>query len=138
MKIDFIGQKMAIEFDKVPRFLYFNEDAKGCGAVFLDGQRVKKLKSLRMESISSVDKFVPLKYSITHYNSEDGKFPMEETIGNMLPPIEIGVKLLDLCKFKDVLDIINNFAFDERIPAEVRQEFVNKITKAMEGQNENR
>ena len=138
MKIDFDGQKMAISFDKVPRFLYFNEEGKGCGAVFLDGQRVKKLASLRMESVSSNDRFVPLKYSITHYNSENGKIPMEETIGNMLPTIEIGVKLLDLCKFKDALDIIKQYAADERIPAEVKQEFMTKIAKALEEQNENR
>ena len=50
MKINFNGQGMAVQFDKVPRFLYFNENRYGCGALFLDGQRIKGLVDCEMQS----------------------------------------------------------------------------------------
>ena len=136
MKINFDGHTMAISFDKVPRFLYFNEEGNGCGAVFLDGQRVKKLVSLRLESHTKYDKssYYPLKYSITHGNEAGGHAPMEETIGNMRPDIQVGVKLLDLCKFKNAIEIMKAYANDERIPEDVRKEYAAKISEALESE----
>lgn len=33
--------KVVIRLDKMPKFLYINENSNGCGQVFIDGERIK-------------------------------------------------------------------------------------------------
>ena len=56
MKIDFNGQEMIVKFDKIPSFLYFNEEGKGCGKVFLNGVHRKGLQELKLEAKTASDK----------------------------------------------------------------------------------
>ena len=65
MKINFNGQGMSIQFDKVPRLLYFNENGYGCGAIFLNGQRIKGLVEVQTKAHTTDDKDIyPLQYTI--------------------------------------------------------------------------
>jgi len=133
MKIDFDGHKMVISFDKVPRFLYFNEEGSGCGAVFLDGQRVKLLSSVRMEAYTKNDGInPPLKYSIVHCNGE--RQPMEETFGNMQPDVQVGIKLLDTDIFKAIIEVMKQYATDSRIPNFICKEYIGKIKEALKSE----
>lgn len=137
MKIDFDGQKMAIEFDKVPKFLYFNENEEGCGAVFLNGQRVKRLCRTKLDAKSNDWEKYPLKYSIEKLDEETHSI---RTIGNMGTKdfVTVGVKVMDLEPFQNVLNIFKQYASDERIPEEARKEFIDKVLNITEEQNENR
>lgn len=70
MKIDFINEGMTIHFDKVPRLLYYNEQGKGCGAIFIDGQRKNPLVSVNLQSKTRDEHENPLFYSIITVNNE--------------------------------------------------------------------
>ena len=72
MKIDFNEKGMTINFDKVPKLLYFNEESCGCGAVFLNGQRIKGLMELKVHSETADEHSGhPLKYFIKHFDKEN-------------------------------------------------------------------
>lgn len=126
MKIDFIGQKMAITFDKVPKFLYFNEDNQSCGAVLLDGQRVKALVSVDLHAMTNDQNVHPLSYKVNFRESREEKSVATGKIDKLTIPI----KIMDLEPFKKALEVMKQYAADERIPEEIRKEFADKLFKS--------
>lgn len=128
MKIDFIGQKMAITFDKVPKFLYFNEDNQSCGAVLLDGQRVKALVSVDLHAMTNDQNVHPLSYKVNFLESREEKsIATGKTIKDCLT---IPIKIMDLEPFKNALEVMKQYSADERIPEEIRKEFADKLFKS--------
>jgi hypothetical protein len=132
MKIDFNKQGLAIQFDKVPKFLYFNESGNGCGAIFIDGQRIKGLIELNIhsETLDGSASPKPLRYFIKRRKA-DALSP--ETMGNSKIPdfMTAKVKIVDLEPFKSA---IKQFANDDRIPVEIRQEYADCFQKSCESE----
>ncbi len=126
MKIDFNQNGMTINFDKVPKFLYFNENNEGCGQVFLDGVRTKLLQDVRMHAHTrDQEGRHPLQYRIQH--GEQGKADSKTISANMQNEISIGIKILDLEKFKNLISCIKSLIEDERIAADIRKEYGREI-----------
>ena len=59
MKIDFNEQGMSIQFDKVPKLLYFNEERAGCGKLFLNGVQRKGLVDVKIHAHTADEKAKP-------------------------------------------------------------------------------
>ena len=129
MKIDFNENGMTINFDKVPKFLYFNEEARGCGQVFLDGVRTKLLQDIRIHA-HTVDENGrhPLQYSITYGEKGPSGFSSKTMSSNMKNELRVGIKVLDLEEFKGFIACVKEIMEDERIPEGIRQECAKKIT----------
>lgn len=72
MKIDFNDKGMTISFDKVPKFLYFNESGNGCGSVFIDGVQIKKIVDVKLHAHTNDLDIHPLEYNVEHYTEENG------------------------------------------------------------------
>lgn len=130
MKIDFNQNGMTINFDKVPKFLYFNENNEGCGQVLLDGVRRKGLQDIKIEAhTNGMNGRHPLKYSISYYDREQSS---SNTISlNMKNDICIGIKILDIEQFKKVISCIKELIKDERIAADIKKEYAKKIVAAV-------
>lgn len=121
MKIDFNGQEMSIKFDKVPRLLYFNEEGKGCGKVFLSGVQIKCLQDIKIQAhTAGPNGWPPLKYRIQYI--EPGTKGEPQFISNMKEELCIGVKILDIKEFSGLLEWVNNILDDARIGETVRKE----------------
>lgn len=135
MKIDFNKESMTIKFDKVPRFLYFNENGEGSGKVFLDGQRIKELQEVNVhaESINDKINFESFKYFIKKYNSDAHS---SETIGNYNSSnfATVEVKIMDIEPFKSVISTIKQFIYDDRISSEIRNEYIDIFQKTIESE----
>ena len=50
MKVDFNEQGMMIQFDKVPRLLFFNDEPTGSGKLFLNGVQRKGLIDVKIHA----------------------------------------------------------------------------------------
>jgi hypothetical protein len=134
MKIDFNNNGMTINFDKVPKFLYFNEESAGVGQVFFDGVRRKGLQDVKIQAHTTGTKgWPPLKYKIQY--QEPGTNG-SQFISNMEEELCIGVKILDTDIFKKFLDNYKQLLSDNRIPETVREEYSKKLAEIMEVQNE--
>ncbi len=130
MKIDFNENGMTINFDKVPKFLYFNEEGKGCGQVLLDGVRRKGLQDIKIEAQTRDEKgWPPLKYRIQYIEPKTGGGP--QYISNMKEELCIGIKILDIDVFSDFTERVHDMLSDTRIPDSIRQEHFNKIFEAL-------
>jgi hypothetical protein len=125
MKIDFNENGMTINFDKVPKLLYFNEESKGVGQIFLNGVQRKNLQDVKIQARTrDEDGWPPLKYRIQYY--EPGtKEP--QFISNMKEELCIGVKILDLDIYKAFLEKVKTIVEDERIPESIRQEHMKTL-----------
>ncbi len=80
--------KLKVIFDEAPAFLYINENGNGCGQVYIDGERLKGLQRVKIESeTNTFNNKKPLKYSIQHIIGvvqPDGKLkPTIAVTGNM-------------------------------------------------------
>lgn len=125
MKIDFNGQEMIVKFDKAPNLLYFNEEGKGCGKVFLNGVQRKGLQKVKIEAETAGPKgWPPLKYRIQYF--EPGK-KESQYISNMAEELCIGIKILDIDEFSDMLEWIKQVISDERISDSIREEYINSL-----------
>ena len=134
MKIDFNENGMTINFDKVPKFLYFNEDNKGCGQVFLDGVRRKGLQDIKIQAHTKEENgWPPLRYRI-QYQEQSTNEP--QFISNMKEEICIGIKILDLKEFKAFVACVKEITEDERIPEDLRQEYTKKIAASISQNSE--
>ena len=122
---------MTIAFDKVPRFLYFNENGEGCGSVFLDGQRIKGIQKVKVNSRTRTEKveFDTFQYSVERI---DEKTHDSQTIGNIKSDLTVGVKVMDFEPFKNAIEIMEQYINDDRIPEEIRKEFADKILNNVE------
>lgn len=128
MKIDFNGREMTIKFDKVPKFLYFNEEGFGCGQVYLYGQRIKKLCSVAVNAHTKDDKGVhPIEYKIKYCEERLGY----KTISTMKDGLEITIKIADMPMFKQILDVIISMSTDESISEEKRQQYIDRFISAI-------
>ena len=136
MKIDFNENGMTINFDKVPKFLYFNEESKGCGKVFLDGVQRKGLQDIKIQAHTADDKGChPLKYKIQYLEKECPGKP--QYIGNMQEELCIGVRILDMEEFKHIIGCIKTILNDERIPEDIKTEYLKamKLKDKLEDEN---
>ena len=83
----FKNGKLTITFDKVPDFIYINDNGTGSGRVYVDGNRLKGIQRAKFESETNGEKIKPLKYSFQHISLEvqrDGSVkPIIEVTGNM-------------------------------------------------------
>jgi hypothetical protein len=130
MKIDFNGQEMAIRFDKVPKFLYFNEESKGVGKVFLNGIQKKGLQDIRMHANTRESGEWPdLKYRVQYVDKESGGEP--QFIGNMSDGLSITVKIADLDIFNSLIDWAKKVTSDECIPQVKREEYYNSLKELL-------
>jgi hypothetical protein len=126
MKIDFNSNGMTINFDKVPKFLYFNEEGYGCGQVFLDGVKKSLIHSVYMKSHTVDDEGQhPLQFRIKY--GEKGIPGFKTLSSNLKPEMEIAVKILDLEEFSQILKTIEHVLGDERIPENIRQEYLDSF-----------
>lgn len=129
MKVDFTAKGLNISLDKVPRFIYINEEGIGVGQVYFDGVRRKGLQKVEIEALTRTlnDKeFVPLKYRVQYIDSGRGQDP--QTIGNMNSKLYVNVNILDIDKFKGILDILKAIVIDERISPEIRQGYLDMLS----------
>jgi hypothetical protein len=123
MKIDFNESGMTINFDKVPKFLYFNENNEGCGQVFLDGVRRKGLQDIKVQAHTFDEKSrYPLKYRIQYFENH-----VSQVIGNIRDELSVNIKILDLEKFQGFMDCVKKYLNDERIPEIIRNEHFNSL-----------
>lgn len=130
MKIDFNENGMTINFDKVPSFLYFNEEGIGCGKAFLNGVQVKKLIDVKMHAHTRDDKGThPLKYLIQHLDKSDvnARPDIKEINCNYGSGIYASVKITDLDVFQMFLLKVKAIVTDERIPENIKQEHINSL-----------
>ena len=121
MKIDFNGKGMIINFDKVPKFLYFNEEGAGNGSIFLNGAQRKGLIDVKIHAHTREEGSAPtVKYEIQYVDkgSHDPQF-----IGNMKEELTVGVRILDLEQFQRYTKLVMKCLNDERIPEEIRKEY---------------
>jgi len=82
IKIDFNEKGMTINFDKVPKFLYFNEEGVGCGSVFLNGVRTKGLQDVKIQAHTREDGAAPrVQYRIQYIDMDNPRQP--KIISNM-------------------------------------------------------
>ncbi len=122
MKIDFNGQEMTIKFDKVPKFLYFNEESKGVGKVFLNGIQRKGLIDVKVQSHTRDSKENPdLQYHIQYVDEKLNYEP--QFLGNMRESMTVTVKITDTEIFKNITKWIKSIIDDERIPENIRNEY---------------
>jgi len=126
MKIDFNENGMTINFDKAPKFLYFNEESKGSGKVFLDGVQRKGLQDIKIQAHTAGDGWPPLKYRIKYHEKETNE---PQFISNMKEELCIGIKILDLEQFQGFMDCVRECLNDKRIPEAIRQEYITSIMK---------
>lgn len=130
MKIDFNKKGMTINFDKVPKFLYFNEEGKGCGQVFLDGVKRKGLQDIKIKAHTrDEDGWPPLKYRIQYMEPKTNE---PQFISNMTEEICIGIKILDIKRFQELIACVKEITEDKRISEDIRQEYIEKLKKALE------
>jgi hypothetical protein len=122
MKVDFNKDGMTINFEKVPRLIYFNEEGRGCGGVFFDGKRIKGLQDIKIQARTR-DKIgcPPLKYRIQYCEKGTNGEPL--FISNMKEGLSVSVKITDLEIFEKLIDWAKNIISDERIPEEARLEY---------------
>ena len=121
MKIDFNEKGMTINFDKVPKLLYFNEEGAGNGSIFLNGVQRKGLIDVRIQAHTREDGPAPeVKYKI-QYLDKGSRAP--QLISNMEEELTIGVRILDLEQFKRYTNVVMKCLYDERIPEEIRKEY---------------
>lgn len=130
MKIDFNSQGMVIKFDKVPKFLYFNEENRGIGKVFLNGVQRKGLVDVRIhahtrESIEWPD----LEYCIKYNDMSLGE--NTQYIGNLKEGIHLDVRIKDMPMFDRILSVIKGIKKDENIPENTRQQYIKKFVSAI-------
>lgn len=131
MKINFNENGMAINFDKVPKLIYFNEEGYGCGAAFIDGTRIKNLVKTEIEANTNDDKPRVLKYRITQHDGESHSNKYTGNMDNKLSNLEIPVRILDLKEFRLIIDILKKVIYDDRMPEVLRQEYKEKLALAM-------
>ena len=73
MKIDFNGQGMVIQFDKVPKLLYFNEEKRGSGRLFLNGVQRKGLIDVKIHAHTADETVNPVtEIEMKYYDRETG------------------------------------------------------------------
>ena len=80
--------KVTIRLDKMPEFLYVNENSTGCGQVYLEGERIKGVQRVKIESETNrLEITNELKYSVQHITlgiQGDGEMiPKISITGNM-------------------------------------------------------
>lgn len=131
MKVDFNKDGMTINFEKVPRFIYINEDGLGVGQVYFDGVRRKGLQKVKIEAKTSDAKInPPLKYKIQYVELNSNGEP--QYISNMdeSQPLMLTLKL-DLSESEGVLECIKEVVNDTRISEELRDEYNEKFESAI-------
>ncbi|NTW04533.1 MAG: hypothetical protein HGA27_00260 [Peptococcaceae bacterium] len=134
MKIDFNSHGITVNFDKVPKILYFNEEDHGCGQIFLDGVRKKGLHSVFIKAHTDEDVPRPVEYKIKLHKV--GCHGYEYLAANIKSDLEIGVKILDLREFKALIKILKEIIGDEEIAEEIRKKYSNKLNViTMEDEN---
>ena len=129
MKIDHNGKGMSIELDKIPSFLYINEDGYGCGQVYIKGIRIKPLQEVEMKAKTADSKSVnPLGYKITYLDlDQDGR--ASKTISSGIKSrsnCEVMVSITDTDIFKNIWQTLTELTKDESIPIEIRRKYINQ------------
>lgn len=126
MKIDFNEKGMTINFDKVPKFLYFNEEGRGCGQVFLDGVRRKGLQYIKIEAHTRNEHgWPPLEYRIKYWEDR-----ASHVIGNMADGLCLNVRIADIEEFQAFISVVKKLLEDNRIHEDIRKEFYEKLCAA--------
>ena len=121
MKIDFLEKGMSISFDKVPRLLYFNEEGKSCGAVFLDGQRIKRLQEVDISAETTTEKVDSGKLYCRIKNLVENSHNSETKImGECKTLPSISIKITDIEEIQKIISVVRLMARDCRIPDFVR------------------
>ncbi|MDF2889791.1 MAG: hypothetical protein K0R80_158 [Clostridia bacterium] len=130
MKVDFNKNGMTLNFEKVPRFIYINEEGNGVGQVYLDGVRKKGLQKVKFEA-QTKDKVGchPLKYKIQYVEPETKGEP--QYIGNMQDGLSVSIKITDLEVFERLMEWAKGVLSDERIPKEPREEFFQRLNEVI-------
>ncbi len=129
MKIDFNKKGMTINFDKVPKFLYFNEEGKGCGQVFLDGVKRKGLQDIKIKAHTrDEDGCPPLKYRIQYIEPKTNE---PQFISNMKEELCVNIRVTDTEEIKAFISLVRELLEDERIPDNIREEYYEKILMAL-------
>lgn len=127
MKIDFNEKGMTINFDKVPRFLYFNEEGRGCGQVFINGVKVKSLIATKIEAHTRDENgWPPLKYRIKYMEDR-----VAQVMGNMKDELCVNIRVTDTEEIKAFISLVQELLEDERIPDNIREEYYKKILMAL-------
>ena len=121
MKIDFNEKGMIVNFDKVPKLLYFNEEGAGNGSIFLNGAQRKGLIDVKIHAHTREESSASeVKYRV-QYIDKGSRNP--QLISNMEEELTIGVKILDLEQFQRYTNLVMKCLHDERIPEELRKEY---------------
>lgn len=125
MKVDFIGKGLTFSLDKVPRFIYINEEGEGCGQVYFNGVRTKGLVdvNIKAHTIDEDDRH-PLRYRVEYYDKEKGKDP--QVISNMKEGLILTLKV-DMAESEAALDCFREILNDSRIPEAIREEYGQKF-----------
>lgn len=131
MKVDFKGKGMTINFDKVPRFIYFNEEGNGVGQVYFDGVRRTGLQKVKIEAGTADGRgWPPLKYKIQYIEKNTNGEPL--FISNIQEAKALSLTLkLDITDSEVMLDCIKDILNDQRISEETREEYAEKFVKAI-------
>ena len=70
-------------FNKVPKFIYINEDGTGSGVLYIDGVKINCLNKMSIEANTNCEKVIPLKYEIKLANKENTEYKIiKETSNN--------------------------------------------------------
>lgn len=110
---------MAVHFDKVPSFLYFNENGEGNGTLFIDGKNIKPLGTVNMHAQSNDYKRRPLHYRASYF---DESSKQEKSIGDF-DIFKIGTATVELKNVEPFISAIKMLLADERIPEQIRLEY---------------
>ena len=129
MKIDFSENSFSIHLDKAPKLLYFNENGTGCGAVFLNGQRIKLLQTVDIHAQANDGKPHLLSYNIGFYDPKDRESKAIATGESALETITVPIRIMDMLPFHIAMSKIREMFRDERIPKEIREEYANMFLK---------
>lgn len=130
MKVDFNKDGMTINFEKVPRLIYFNEEGRGCGGVFFDGKRIKGLQDIKIQARTRDEiGCPPLKYRIQYCEKGTNGEPL--FISNMKEGLSVSVKITDLEIFEKLIEWAKNIISDERIPEEAKHEFMESLEEVI-------
>jgi len=117
---------MTINFDKVPRFVYFNEEGNGTGQVYFDGVRRKGLQKVKIEAQTKDGEGChPLKYKIQYVELDTKGEP--HYISNMENKFYVDIRILDMEEFKGLMDWTKTVISDERISLGIRLGYIDLL-----------
>lgn len=126
MKIDFNSNGMTINFDKVPNFLYYNEDDIGSGNVFIKGNQIKRLQNVKINAETNSGKIHPLEYRIQYLEEGTRTSKVIERVceRNTSGGLTVDIKILDLEQFQGILEFMKKLVKNDAVPDEIKHELM--------------